>query len=417
MRAGYNPDMRLCAALAALWFVFPLPAQILISSVEAEGDQRIPPAAIVRATGLSQGRTVSVTELDGAAQKLVDTGLLLSVTYRYEPVAGSQPPEYAIAFQVREDPADMPVRLEIPGMDEPPLWRALTAAEPLAGRAMPYNDRAISLYCRALERVLKAAGHEESIAAVQAADLDTGKMEVSLVPARPPVVSSVRFLGSRVIDGALLAEAVGRLVTGNRYSAREFRQVLLLNVQPLYEERGYLKVEFGDPRLEFSADRVAVTVTVAEGRPWTLGRVEITGEGVPADAMLKAGNFPEGRTANWRSILESVAEAEKVLAADGRMDAVSRAVRRFREDGRTVDVLIAVTPGKQYRFGRLEVSALGEFEARCRGRWTLNPGDPFNKLRAEDVLRDLLAQNIKARMQFKVQPDGTTIDVVYSLVP
>ena len=61
---------------------------------------------------------------------------------------------------------------------------------------------------------------------------------------------------------AALRDSV-KLALGNRYSEREFRQVLDLNVRPMYEERGYLRVEFP-----------AIRLTPADPGPYnTLGQV------------------------------------------------------------------------------------------------------------------------------------------------
>jgi len=38
---------------------------------------------------------VSRADLDAAAQKLFETGLFTSMNYRYNPVEGKQPPQYA----------------------------------------------------------------------------------------------------------------------------------------------------------------------------------------------------------------------------------------------------------------------------------------------------------------------------------
>jgi hypothetical protein len=343
--------------------------------------------------------------------------LFTSVNFVDQPVAGRQPDQDVVTLTVAEDRADMPVRIDIPGLNEEQLWRELRSAEPLIDRVMPHNDRAAQFYCDRLEAVLKNAGHEQKLTAVQAADLQTGKMELSLMPANPPSVSNVRFEGTRAFSGDLLAGIVGRLAIGKRYSAREFGQILSLNVRPLYEEWGYLRLEFGEPRLVFGRDTVAVTVPVKEGELWTLGTVEIAGESRLSAEMERAARFAEGKTANWKRFLESLAAAEKVLAANGYLAASCKPVRHFRDDGRTVDVRVDVTPGRQYRFGALDTSRLGEFEPDCRSRWKLATGDPFNKPYTEQVWRGMLDEKIKVRMQYQVRPDGTTIDVIYSLVP
>src|SRR5260370_405127 len=105
--------MRLLQGLAlALLFAWGAAAQILISSISVEANQRLPAAAIVQGSGLRVGQEVSRAVLDPAAQNLFETGLFTSMNYRYTPVEGKQPPQYAVTFVVAEDRADMPLRIE-----------------------------------------------------------------------------------------------------------------------------------------------------------------------------------------------------------------------------------------------------------------------------------------------------------------
>src|SRR5438477_9923560 len=151
--------------LSALLVAGVATAQIPVATVGVAGHERLPAGAIARATGVRIGQKPARGALDAVAGTLFNTGLFTSVNYRYDPVAGTDPSTYRITFQVVEDREDTDVRIEIPGMDEAAIWKELEASEPLIGRRMPHNDRAVEFYCHAIERILERANRHEKIAA------------------------------------------------------------------------------------------------------------------------------------------------------------------------------------------------------------------------------------------------------------
>jgi outer membrane protein assembly factor BamA len=373
----------------------PLP----VADVKVVGNQRLPAAGIVRATGVHPGQATAREDLDAAERTLFDTGLFTSVNYRYEQVPGSDPATYTITFQVMEDLADTDVRIEIPGMEEAAIWKDLQTSEPLVTRRMPHNDRAGEYYCRAVERALERANRHEKIVVASSVDLKTRRMETTLVPANPPKVSDVRFEGTHALSAAGLRDAVARIVVGNRYSEREFRQVLDLDVRPLYEERGYLKVDFPAIRLIPSGNDLSVDVQVAEGAPWTLGMIALAGDRLPEEAMRKAAALWDVHTANWKLILEGIARMEKVLRHEGYLGVTSKPVRVFREDGRTVDLRIEVTKGTQFVLGRLVIGGLNAHDQeRAEKLFRIKPGEPLDQPYLEDYVKqclDFLGNSVK----------------------
>ena len=370
-----------------------------VAGVRVAGNERLSAAAIVRATGVREAQAASRETLDAAARTLFDTGLFTSVNYRYEQVPGSDPAAYSITFQVLEDRADTELRIEIAGVDESSIWRELAASDPLVTRRMPHNDRASEFYCRAVERVLERAGRHEKIVVSSSVDLATRRMETTLVPANPPKVADVRFQGTHSLSAAALRDAVARIVIDNRYSEREFRQVLDLNVRPMYEERGYLKVEFPAIHLTPAARDLAVDVQVVEGAPWTLGTVALAGDHLPEDAMRKALALWDVHTANWKLILEAITRMEKVLRREGYLGVTSKPVRLFRDDGRTVDLRIEVAKGRQFVLGALSIAGLSDRDrARAEKLFRIKPGDPLDQPYLEDYVKqclDFLGPSIK----------------------
>ncbi len=388
-----------------------------VAGVRVAGNERLPAAAIVRATGVRQGQAASRENLDAAVRTLFDTGLFPSVNYRYEQVPGSDPASYTVTFQVLEDRADTDVRIEIAGVDEASIWKDLAYSDPLLTRRMPHNDRAGEFYCRAVERALERTNRHDKIVVASSVDLATRRMETTLVPANPPKVADVRFQGTHAFSAAVLRDAVARIVIDNRYSEREFRQVLDLNVRPMYEERGYLKVEFPAIRLTPATGDLAVDVQVVEGNPWTLGMIALVGDHLPEEAMRKASALWDVHTANWKLILEGVARMEKVLRREGYLGVTSKPVRLFRDDGRTVDLRIEVTKGKQFVLGALSIAGLSDRDrTRAEKLFRIKSGEPLDQPYLEDYVKqclDFLGNSVKSfDSKLVLRGDTNLVDLI-----
>ena len=382
-------------------------AQIPVAQVKIEGLRRLGQEPVVRASGIKAGQTVSTADLGSAGQTLFDTGMFTSVTYSYTPVEGN----YIVAFQVIEDAPDSDVRIDVPGVDEAVLWNDLQSVEPLVSRRMPHNERALDFACRAVERALALRGRHETIAATNSVDLKTRHLEITLGPENPPTVSDVRFEGTHALSAGEVRDAIAKLVIGNRYSEREFRQVLDLNVRPLYEDRGYLKVDFPAVRLTPAGGDLAVDVQVNEGSVWILGMADLAGPALPEEAMRKAAAMWDIHTANWKQITDAIERMRTVLRHEGYLEAKANPIRRFRADGRTVDLRVEVEKGPQFVFGALTIGGVTDRDrARLEKLFRLKPGDPLDQPYLEDYLKeclDLLGRTVKKFDSRLMQRPGT----------
>lgn len=50
----------------------------------------------------------------------------------------------------------------------------------------------------------------------------------------------------------------------------------------------------------------------SERECWTLGRIDLAGEGLPVAELLAAGHFAEGEPANWKAFLCSIGDVERL---------------------------------------------------------------------------------------------------------
>lgn len=367
-------------------------AQHPVAQIKVSGNERLPAAAVIAASGLRVGQTATHADLDRAAQKLADTGFFSKVSYQYDPKTVGGVTGYAITLLVSEAAGLTPVELDLPGQDPERLWQQLKAGDALIDKQMPSNTQATEYYKRAIERELRKANFTDDIVMKTEADLYHGGMVVVCRPAHAPKVMAIRFEGnSAIADGALQA-AMAKVAVGQDYSERDFHRMLELNVRPLYEELGRLTVSF--PRVSMvSSGSGAVTVTagIDEGPVWNLGKVALSGDKLPMAEMHEAARFAYGSPANWKQFLESVNQMEKVLRRDGYIAAGAKPVRSFRDSERVVDVNVEVKKGPQFVFGEIHIEGLDAgTRERLAGLWKLEGGAPMNSFYIDEFFHSVM---------------------------
>jgi outer membrane protein insertion porin family len=407
-----------------LFFALHLPAwaqDFPLLNVQVEGNARLPGPAIAAAGGLRSGQRATKGDFDNAAKALFDTGLFASASYHY--VASPDGKGFLLTFQVQEAPAPVIVRLDIPGLREDDLWKELATSAPLVTRQMPENIQAEAYYKSALESVLVRLNHAQKIANRTEGSLAaSGKMTSVFLPADLPKVGGIRFEGNRAFDQAALTKVLGPLAVGRSLTEHDFRELLDLNIKPLYEEKGFLTVKFSGVTFSNEAQPPVplVSTIVEEGPVWMLGQVELNGDLPNRDQAKKKANFPEGKLANWKKIEESFGSIELDLTRQGYLGPQTRVTRTYHDDSKIVDLAAEVRPGKQFFFGQLLISGLdASARARAQKLWTLKPGDPMNAPYIDDYLREVgkalgnALHGISHGMRAGAAPD--TIDVVVTM--
>lgn len=400
--------------------VAALHAQAPISELRVDGCERYRPEAAIAASGLRLHAVVGRQELEAAARQLVDSGFFQSANYRYQPRTASGKSTYAVTLQVAEEPATLSVVVDIPDIDATTIWKELKTAHPLAGERIPDNERAIS-YCRlAIESVAQRWGHRQEIAAMIETDLPTGRMEVIFRSVNAPKIAGFQFTGRRAMESAALTTIAERLLKGREYSEREVRRVLKFNIKPLYEERGMLTVTF--PRVRTvnpQGGTVDVAIEIDEGPVWTLGKVDIVGDGLPLDALRAAARFAERSSADWKKLMAAIAIMEQPLRQDGYIDVHSNPVRSFRREGFIVDVTVEVTKGRQFVLGTIQLSGLGAADQAHAARLCkLRAGDPLNGPYLDEYTKavlDVVTRRPKSvSRELRVRAGTNVVDVILS---
>ncbi len=363
----------------------PAPAAALskwpIQSIAVEGNRVYTREQILGIAGLKPGQMASKADFEAARNRLLATGAFTEAAYKY--TAAPDGHGYAATITVVEYETIYPVVFEDLHVSTLELAATLGAKDPLFSmEKLPATQPVLERVARWTEEFLKAKGVPEKVAGSVKPSPDGGYMIV-FRPTRPlPAVAQVTFEGNQVVPQNVLREAVAGAAVGSPYTEDSFRQVLNASVRPVYEVRGRIKVAFPKIRTEPVKDvnGVHVFVTVDEGQVYELGKVSIEGPTpVPAETLLKAGDFKTGDVANMEKVNEGLERMSKAVKRAGYLDVRVTSERRPDNEAHKVDVGVRIDAGPQYTMGKLNLVGLDlEGEAAMKKMWSLKEGKPFN---------------------------------------
>jgi outer membrane protein assembly factor BamA len=114
-----------------------------------------------------------------------------------------------------------------------------------------------------------------------------------------------------------LRAAIMSAANGAQFTERRFKQLLELNVRPLYNEIGHLDAKFSSVTIAPAQGAGTVTTKVDEGPTYSLGTVKIAGDSLDIDQLMKQAAFQSGKLANWRLIEESIERIRIAFKTDG----------------------------------------------------------------------------------------------------
>ena len=414
-------------------------AQSVIVEAKVPGAQRFDPQAILSASGIRAGQTATQADLDEAARRLSATGMFASVDYRWE--AG------VLTWRITEAAPKLTVLLDIPGIDAREFWEE-TGGTSLMRSRIPGNDAATAYCERAIEAFLLKRSRKEQVVSANTADL-TGKPRIGLfhpadrptitvirflaggsgeVPimfrlAHPPKVGGVRFEGNHAIDEAALGRAAGHVIVGREYSEYDIRNILELNIRPLYDWKGRLSMKFLKVSMEQpdgGSGTVVASVSIDEGPEWRLGKAEPAADAPLAgdrSSATELRRFEPTDWGRWRQAIEAVQKSELALKRRGYLDARAMPVGSIRTGGEIVDLGFEVNKGPLSLFGQLELIGLDSADRQQANRlWKLSAGAPLDGVYLADYMNKAL-QALKGRTrsvgrELRRHLDSNVVDVV-----
>jgi outer membrane protein insertion porin family len=379
----------------------------------------VPADRILAASGLKIGTQVDKAAFDAARDRLLASGAFENVGYEYKPSAAGT--GYDGVLQVIELEPMFPYRFEDLPVSEEAVRATLRNLETVLEDRIPSSATVLDRYIKTIEESM-GSGSAPGLKVVAQLTADgPGQTVIVFLPSTPRShIAEIRFKGNQVVPVDLLQRTLYETAIGAPYSEATLRKMLDLGVRPLYDARGRIRVTFPQIVTEKAknVDGVALTVTVNEGPPYTVGDVSLSG--VPADEisqMERIADWRKGGVANFDDINAGLERVKQRYISRGFLHAAAHTDRTVDDANRTVNVSAVMELGSQFLFGKLEINGLDILsEPAIRKAWKLAPGKPFQPDYPDSFLAGVRDEGVfenlgKTRAETRIDEAAHTVDV------
>lgn len=401
-----------------------------LDRIEFKGLDKVKESDALEKSGLQVGQSVTVDEIDAAANRLLASGLFQNLGYQIK----GKTDKAVVTFTVIEPKGGLPVVFDnfIWFTDEE-LTAAIKSKVSFFDGTAPQAGTVTEQIKQALQDLLNEHKIEATVEYNLSSDV-TGKKVWHLYRVKGPGlrVCKINYVGAHAIPEEMLVQKSAGIFD-NDYS-REFDEGFVeTNLLPLYGERGYLRASFAPPKVkpDSTADcerGVGVTFYVDEGAIYVWDKAAWEGNSsLTAQELDAALGMKQREIANVSKIEKGLRAVRKAYAHKGYLEAGVRAVQDFDDTARSVAYRFQVAEGSQYHMGDLNINGLSEVDANnLRGRWHLLHGDAFDESYPDEFIKKVLPEFMKdsvhegrplpaMRTGIKLTPDRNTHTVAVTL--
>ncbi len=371
----------------------PKPVDFPLESIKVMGNKTFTEAQVLAVAQLKLGAPANKQAFDLARDRLAATGAFLDIQMSYAPAPSNA--GYAGVIQVLEAAEVYPVKIEDLPVPPAKLLAHMKAVDPLFGERIPATKEFLARWTAELDKAVRevAPNWDDRVDGRLTADL-----EVLFRPStRRPSIAEVRFLGNSVLPTSMLQNSLNGVAIGIVYTEPAVRSMLETQIKPLYDARGRIQTTFPTIEVEKhkTSDGVVLVITVSEGPSYAIGAVRLTGTDKPTKKLLEKFDLKAGDIANFDRIKEGQARMEEEFRNQGYLKVSSKAERAVDDQKHVVDVIVRLTPGAQYKFGKLAIKGLDLItEPQIRKAWNLQNGKPFNPEYADKFIKYLKDEGI-----------------------
>ena len=405
---------------------------VTLGKIEFVGLSQRQPETLLATCGLAVGQSVTLDEIEAAAQRLTDSGWFKKLGYRLKGASEA----VALTFSVEEETS-----ANIPVVFDNFIW---FADEDLAKLI---RDNGVFGFDGTVPEGGKAP---EVIAKILQTEIDKkrikGKVEYETLVgeggAAPRILYSVKGLrlpvcalawpGAASVPEVLLQRAAVELL-GQDYSRYAAQVVARYKLRPLFRQRGYWRAQFQPAVAQFVKDKdcpdgVRVTVAVNDGPQYVWGETIWAGNTAYQPAELDAAlGLKTGALADESQLDKGLRALNQLYQRKGYLDLLVKVETLLADKEKRVVWRLTLTEGPQFKMGRLLVNGFPPAETQAIAKdFQLKTGavfdaaytTPFVNASVMPRLQQLgsVVQGYKVVAKQSPDKEKMTVDVTIELV-
>src|SRR5580692_187667 len=310
----------------------PPPRTASLHEIRTEGLKTFSEAQVVTLSQLEKGSQVGKTELQAAADRLLQTGLFAKVNYTFQTRADG----LTVTFQLEEAPR-VPIYFD---------------------GTLPEAGAAVDLATEAVQELL--ASHQLNVTVdhqLLANPLGEGNAQEFHVEGAAFFIASVEFSDPALASSHVVQQQLAD-VQGKPFSRMTIDLFLSEQLRPFYLQQGYLRVKLGPPEVRLTGnpnqklpDQIPVFVPVSsgaiyhwKGSEWS-GNSALSSITLSNEIGLKHGDIADGMLieAGWDRTREEYGHK-------GFLDVKIDPVASYDDQAHTVSYAVSVAEGPQYQY-------------------------------------------------------------------
>lgn len=349
-------------------------------SVRFLGDPEYSGQELLSTLRITPGAALSYAAMNGYAQKLVDTGMFSSVSFKFD---GQD-----LIFQLSPAPGLLPLRLHnLPFPGGKDLDEKLHRQFPLYHGLLPAQGGLAESVRGALQQMLAAQKIEATLVAAPLNDPALHRaVAVNFSIVSPPVL-----VGDLRTEGAIIAldpkaTAIMAEFPGTLYDAENSPRRIEADFIAYYKDQGY-----PDPAVHATAEpkpvvtptaiRIPLRVSIVPGAQYKLGSIRLApGLLVAQSDFDRQFHFRPGDIADGQRLRDAWRFIGRSYRDRGYIKAKIQPDATIDQANKTLSYLVSVDPGPAYSMGKLTIdNVTDDLRAAIMAAWKMPAGSVFNE--------------------------------------
>lgn len=377
----------------------PAASGFRLTKISVTGLQRFNDPEVVKVSKLFSGETVTLQDLNEAANRLAQYGVFRNVTYHYR----TQNNEMELEFQVVESQELIACKFDnFVWFTQAEISADLSRNVPLYQGSAPQSGEMLQLIKDSLGALLKQKGVPAKVEFIPFSNgvgqpITAAMFSVSGV-ALP--IREIHFPGASALSEEKL-EKESKPLLGQDYTATEVNTFVPDTILPLYGELGYLQAHFDPAQVQLvgtnynePSQDVSVSVQVHEGVSYNWKGENWSGNHVfSSDALDKLLGMRPEAVANMRKYDDGMKAVHEAYLKEGYLHATISPQQKFDDASRHVTYDFSIDEGPQFRMGTFTVTGLSDRSTRHFSKqWKLRAGDVFDGTYLSAFLKQALPE-------------------------
>ena len=362
-----------------------------LRAIHAQGLQHVTQQQLTEISGLKIDQAVTKNDLQSAADRLVETGLFSKVDFSFE----SHEDNLTLTFKLVEAPRIPAYFDNFPWFADSELNDAIRKTLPFYDGTLPEAGPSVDRVSEILSELVASRGVHTAVEhQVVNNPLGEGSVQEFRIADVTLNISKIEFGDKSLADSKVLQQHLPEIV-GKPYSRMTIDLFLAEQVQPIYQQRGLLRVKLGPPEVRLSGNpndklpsQIPVFVPVETGAAYKLNNVQWSGNNlVNVFALSQLLGIKPGEAVNGMTLEAGWDRIREEYGHRGYLDAKVEPVADYNEQNHTVFYRTSIVEGRQYKFEKLVLTGMSvTSEKRLRAAWPILQGDLFDKEKYEEML-------------------------------